>query len=70
MFRRLPKLFQSSWEGQGYTGELVQTFTQAQEDLRSSTDKIQFLESSFATLKTALDVSVTEKEELRAKVNQ
>ncbi|XP_070049635.1 uncharacterized protein [Nicotiana tomentosiformis] len=53
-----------------YARELVQTLTQAQEDLRASADKIQFLESYFAPLKTSFDASEAEKEELRAEVDQ
>nr|XP_033511460.1 uncharacterized protein LOC117276223 [Nicotiana tomentosiformis] len=52
-----------------YAGELVQTLTQTQEDLRTSTDKIQFLERSLAPLKTAYDAFEAEKEELRAEIN-
>ncbi|XP_075094114.1 chloride channel protein CLC-e isoform X3 [Nicotiana tabacum] len=53
-----------------YARELVQTLTQVQEDLRASTYKIQFLESSLASLKTAYDASEAEKEELRAEIYQ
>nr|XP_033509339.1 uncharacterized protein LOC117274216 [Nicotiana tomentosiformis] len=51
-----------------YAGELVQTLTQAQEDLCASTDKIQFLESSLAPLKTTYEASKAEKEELKAEI--
>ncbi|XP_070037177.1 uncharacterized protein [Nicotiana tomentosiformis] len=53
-----------------YAGELVQSLTQTQEDLRASSDKIKFLESSLAPLKTAFDASKVEKEELKAEIDQ
>ncbi|XP_070049819.1 uncharacterized protein [Nicotiana tomentosiformis] len=53
-----------------YVGELVQSLTQAQEDLRASSGKIQFLESSLAYLKKAYEASEAKKEELRAEIEQ
>ncbi|XP_070048929.1 tropomyosin-2-like [Nicotiana tomentosiformis] len=53
-----------------YAGELVQTLTQAQEYLRISTHKIQFLKSSLAPLKTTYEASEAENEELRAEIDQ
>ncbi|XP_019256296.1 PREDICTED: tropomyosin-like [Nicotiana attenuata] len=51
-----------------YAGELVQTLTQAQEDLRVSSNRVQFLESSLAPLQASYDVALAEKEELGNKI--
>ncbi|XP_070036501.1 uncharacterized protein [Nicotiana tomentosiformis] len=55
---------------EAYAGDLVQMLTQTQEDLRASTDKIQFLESSLAPLKTSYKASEAEKEELKTEIEQ
>nr|XP_009783266.1 PREDICTED: uncharacterized protein LOC104231901 [Nicotiana sylvestris] len=53
-----------------YAGELVQILTLAQENLRVSSDKVQFLERSFTFLKAAYDASSAEREELEAEIEQ
>lgn len=53
-----------------YAGELGQTLTQAQEDLRTCSDKVQFLEKTFAPLKASYDASLTKREEFEAKIEQ
>ncbi|XP_070020242.1 uncharacterized protein [Nicotiana sylvestris] len=53
-----------------YAGELVQTLTQAQEDLQFSSDKVKFLESSLAPLQSSYDAALAEREELKSESNQ
>nr|XP_009761665.1 PREDICTED: uncharacterized protein LOC104213816 [Nicotiana sylvestris] len=53
-----------------YVGELVQTLTQAQEDLRASSYNVQFLERSLAPLKASYDASLIERETLKAEIEQ
>ncbi|XP_070002677.1 uncharacterized protein [Nicotiana sylvestris] len=53
-----------------YVGELVQTLTQAQKDLRVSSNRVQFLESSLAPLQDSYDAALTKKEELRSEIEQ
>lgn len=55
---------------EAYAGEVVQSLTQTQEDLRESSSKVQFLERSLAPLQASYDVVVVERDELRAKVYQ
>ncbi|XP_070003313.1 uncharacterized protein [Nicotiana sylvestris] len=52
-----------------YVGELVQTLTQTQEDLRVSSDKVKFLESSLAPLQSSYDAALAEKEELKIEID-
>ncbi|XP_070029975.1 uncharacterized protein [Nicotiana sylvestris] len=51
-----------------YTGELVQSLTQAQEDLRVSADKVRALESSHASLQASYDSALAENEELKNEI--
>ncbi|XP_070013884.1 uncharacterized protein [Nicotiana sylvestris] len=51
-----------------YAGELVQTLTQAQEDLRMSSDRVQFLENSLTPLQASYDAILTKKEKLRNEI--
>ncbi|XP_070018922.1 uncharacterized protein [Nicotiana sylvestris] len=48
-----------------YVGELVQSLTQAQADLRTSSDKVRALESSHASLRVSVDSTLAENEELK-----
>ncbi|XP_070020335.1 uncharacterized protein [Nicotiana sylvestris] len=57
-------------EKEVYVGELVQTLTQTQEDLRVSSDKVRFLESSLSPLQSSYDVALAEREELKSKIDQ
>ncbi|XP_070020678.1 tropomyosin-2-like [Nicotiana sylvestris] len=51
-----------------YAGELVQSLTQAQEDLRVSTDKVRALESSHASLQASYNSILAENEELKNEI--
>ncbi|XP_019266948.1 PREDICTED: uncharacterized protein LOC109244335 [Nicotiana attenuata] len=53
-----------------YAGELVQILIQTQEDLRVSFDKVRFLESSLALLRSSYDAALAEKEELKNEIDQ
>ncbi|XP_019240646.1 PREDICTED: uncharacterized protein LOC109220639 [Nicotiana attenuata] len=57
-------------EKEVYAGELVQTLTQAQEDLQVSSDKVKFLESSLAPLQSSYDAALAEREELKSEIDQ
>ncbi|XP_070003344.1 tropomyosin-2-like [Nicotiana sylvestris] len=56
-------------EKEVYAGELVQTLTQTQEDLRVSSDKVKFLESSLAPLQSSYDAALNEREELKSEID-
>ncbi|XP_070014800.1 uncharacterized protein [Nicotiana sylvestris] len=56
-------------EKEVYAGELVQTLTQTQEDLRVSSDKVKFLESSLDTLQTSYDAALAEREDLKSELD-
>ncbi|XP_019234926.1 PREDICTED: protein NETWORKED 1B-like [Nicotiana attenuata] len=51
-----------------YSGELVQSLTQAQEDLRVSSDKVRALESSHASLQISYNSALAENEELNNEI--
>ncbi|XP_070010210.1 uncharacterized protein [Nicotiana sylvestris] len=51
-----------------YAGELVQSLTQVQEDLRVSTDKVRALESSHASLQASYKSALAENEELKNEI--
>ncbi|XP_019239391.1 PREDICTED: uncharacterized protein LOC109219393 [Nicotiana attenuata] len=53
-----------------YAGELVQTLTQTQDDLRVSSDKVKFLESSLAPLQSSYDAALAEREEFKSEIDQ
>ncbi|XP_070020411.1 uncharacterized protein [Nicotiana sylvestris] len=53
---------------EAYVGELMQTLTQTQEDLRESSDKVRFLESSHASLQTSYDSALAENEKLKNEI--
>ncbi|XP_070015803.1 uncharacterized protein [Nicotiana sylvestris] len=55
-------------EKEVYAGELVQTLTQTQEDLRVSSNKVKFLESSLAPLQSSYDAALAEREELKSEI--
>ncbi|XP_019229398.1 PREDICTED: uncharacterized protein LOC109210436 [Nicotiana attenuata] len=55
-------------EKEAYAGELVQTLTQTQEDLRESSEKVRFLESSQAALQASQESALAENEKLRNEV--
>ncbi|XP_070008641.1 uncharacterized protein [Nicotiana sylvestris] len=55
-------------EKEVYVGELVQTLTQTQEDLRESSDKVRSLESSRASLQTSYDFALAENEKLKSEI--
>nr|XP_016504386.1 PREDICTED: myosin-6-like [Nicotiana tabacum] len=48
-----------------YAGELVQSLTQAQADLKISSDKVRALESSHASLEASFDFSLAENQVLK-----
>ncbi|XP_070005666.1 uncharacterized protein [Nicotiana sylvestris] len=51
-----------------YTGELMQSLTQAQEDLRVSADKVRALESSHASPQASYNSALAENEELKNEI--
>ncbi|XP_070009457.1 golgin IMH1-like [Nicotiana sylvestris] len=51
-----------------YVGELVQSLTQAQEDLRVSADKVRALERSHASLQASYNSTFAENEELKNEI--
>lgn len=53
-----------------YEGEPVQGFTPVKEKLRTSYEKIEFLESSLEPLKVSYDVAKAKKKNLRTEVDQ
>ncbi|XP_019239562.1 PREDICTED: uncharacterized protein LOC109219556 [Nicotiana attenuata] len=53
---------------EAYAGELVQTLTQTQEDLRESSGKVRFLESSHASLQISYDSALVENEKLKSEI--
>ncbi|XP_070022644.1 spindle pole body component 110-like [Nicotiana sylvestris] len=53
-----------------YVGELVQSLTQTQEDLRESSNKVSFLESSLAHLQASYDSALAKNEKLKNEINQ
>ncbi|XP_070014537.1 uncharacterized protein [Nicotiana sylvestris] len=63
--RELKALF---GEKEAYAGELVQNLTQAQEDLRASSDKVCALESSHASLQASYTSALVENEKLKNEI--
>lgn len=57
-------------EKEVYAGELVQTLTQTQEDLREFSDKVYFLESSRAPLQASYDSALAENEKIKNEIDQ
>ncbi|XP_070029971.1 tropomyosin-2-like [Nicotiana sylvestris] len=57
-------------EKEVYAGELVQTLTQTQEDLRESSDKVSSLKISLAPLQSSYDTALVENEKLRNEIDQ
>ncbi|XP_019266740.1 PREDICTED: tropomyosin-1-like [Nicotiana attenuata] len=55
---------------EAYAGELVQTLCQTQEDLRESSTKVSFLESSLAPLQASYDSVLAENEKLKDEIDQ
>ncbi|XP_070008658.1 kinesin-like protein KIN-UC [Nicotiana sylvestris] len=55
-------------KNEAYAGELVQTLTQTQEDLRVSFDKVCSLENSHASLQTSYVSALAENEKLRNEI--
>ncbi|XP_070025841.1 uncharacterized protein [Nicotiana sylvestris] len=55
-------------EKEVHVGELVQTLTQTQEDLRESSNKVRSLESSRASLQTSYDSALAENEKLKSEI--
>ncbi|XP_070019314.1 uncharacterized protein [Nicotiana sylvestris] len=53
---------------EAYAGELVQTLTQTQEDLRVSSDKVCSLENSHASLQTSYESALAENKKLRNEI--
>ncbi|XP_070010286.1 tropomyosin-2-like [Nicotiana sylvestris] len=55
-------------EKEAYAGELVQNLTQAQEDLRASSDKVCALKSSHASIQASYTSALAENEKLRNEI--
>ncbi|XP_070007712.1 uncharacterized protein [Nicotiana sylvestris] len=55
-------------EKEAYAGELVQNLTQAQEDLRASSNKVCALESSHASLQASYTSTLAENEKLKNEI--
>ncbi|XP_070003020.1 uncharacterized protein [Nicotiana sylvestris] len=55
-------------EKEAYAGELVQSLTQTQEDLRVSSDKVFSLENSHASLQSSYESALAKNEKLRNEI--